>query len=313
MRIVRVPKRVLAVGDVNMDLVFTGLDRLPSAEQETLAREMEILVGGQTGTVARTMSHLGWAVSFVGRVGNDDYGRTALRTLAEAGVDTSGVVVDPAGRTGATVVLSTGVERAYATFAGTAAQVRRADVTPEQLAGARHLHVGSYYLQKALRPDLPGLFREARRLGLTTSLDPGWDPEQEWGAEIRELLSEVDLFLPNAVEAAAITATRTPEQALTALAAGAGTVVIKMGSAGSIARGGGRTLRCPAFRVQVVDVTSAGDVFDAGCLHGWLSGWDLAETLRFASACGALAVARTGSRGIITGSEQVREFLGGQR
>ena len=313
MRIVRVPKRVLAVGDVNLDLVFTGLDRLPGAERETLAREMEVLVGGQTGTVARTMSHLGWAVSFVGRVGNDDYGCTALRALAEAGVDTSGVVVDPAGRTGATVVLSTGAERAYVTFAGTAAQVRRADVTPEQLAGARHLHVGSYYLQRALRPDLPGLFREARRLGLTTSLDPGWDPEQEWGAEIRELLSEVDLFLPNAVEAAAITATRTPEQALTALAAGAGTVVIKMGSAGCIAHSGGRTLRCPAFRVQVVDVTSAGDVFDAGCLHGWLSGWDLAETLRFASACGALAVARTGSRGIITGSEQVREFLGGQR
>jgi sugar/nucleoside kinase (ribokinase family) len=304
--------RVLAVGDINVDLVLTGLDRLPGAEQESLARDMAVLVGGQTGTVARTLARLGWPVGFVGRVGDDENGRAALRALNEAGVDASGVVVDPAGRTGLTVVLSTGPQRAYATFAGCVAQTRRCDVTVEQVTGARHLHVGSYYLQKALRPDLPGLFREARQRGLTTSLDPGWDPSGEWGAEIRELLGEVDVFLPNAAEAAAITGTQTPEQALTALAAREGTVVVKMGAAGCVASSGGQTLRCPAFRVPVLDVTSAGDVFDAGFLHGHLSGWDLAQSLRFASACGAIAVERTGTGGIISGAEQVWEFLRGR-
>lgn len=304
--------RVLAIGDINVDLVFTGLDRLPGAEQESLARDLAVLVGGQTGTVARALARLGRPVSFVGRVGDDENGRAAVRALSEAGVDASGVVVDPGGRTGLTVVLSTGSQRAYATFAGCAAQTRRDDVTAEQLAGARHLHVGSYYLQKALRPDLPDLFREARRRGLTTSLDPGWDPAGQWGPEILELLGEVDVFLPNAAEAAAITGTQTPEQALAALSAWGGTVVVKMGAAGCIAASGGRTLRCPAFQVPVVDVTSAGDVFSAGFLHGHLSGWSLERSLRFASACGAIAVARTGTGGIITGTEQVREFLGGQ-
>jgi sugar/nucleoside kinase (ribokinase family) len=305
-------KRVLAVGDVNLDLLFTGLDRLPAAEQESLARGLEFLVGGQTGTVARALARLGLAVSFVGRVGDDDYGRLALRELSAAGVDCSGAVVDPALRTGVTVVLSTGSERAYATFPGSAAEARRSDVTAERLAGADHLHVGSYYLQAALRPELPGLFREARRRGLTTSLDPGWDPSGQWGKKIREVLPHVDLFLPNQAEAAAITGEQSPERtlaALTALAAPGGTVVVKMGAAGCLAGNRTEAWRCPAFRVKVVDVTSAGDVFDAGFLFGFLSGWDLAAAARFAGACGAIAVERAGSGGIVTGGLQVREFL----
>ena len=305
-------KRVLAVGDVNLDLLLTGLDRLPAAEEESLARGMELLVGGQTGTVARALSRLGATVVFVGRVGDDEYGRLAVRALTAAGVETSGVVVDPALRTGVTVVLSTGGQRAYATFPGAAATVRRSDVTGQRLAGADHLHVGSYYLQAALRPDLPGLFREARGRGLSTSLDPGWDPSGQWGAEIREVLPHVDVFLPNQAEAAAITGEQAPEKALavlTALTARGGTVVIKMGASGCLAGNRAEAWRCPAFGVRVVEVTSAGDIFDAGFLHGVLNGWGLATAARFAAACGAIAVGRAGSGGIMTGVEQVREFL----
>ena len=302
-------KRVLAVGDVNIDLVFTGLDRIPSAEQETLAHGLQIIVGGQTGTVARAMSRLGLAVSFVGRVGDDAYGRTAVEALQAAGVGVRGIVVDPALRTGTTVVLSTGTERTYITFPGSAGQARRSDVTAEELASADHLHVGSYYLQSALRPEMPDLFREAKHRGLTTSLDPGWDPSREWGQDIQAVLPHVDVFLPNETEAMAITVTKTPEEALGALTAGGKTVVVKMGAAGCIAAGGGQACRCPAFRVQVVDVTSAGDIFNAGLLYGFLSEWGLAESMRFACACGAIAVARAGASGIMTGVEQVEEFL----
>lgn len=302
-------KRVLAVGDVNIDLVFTGLERIPSAEQETLAHGLEFIVGGQTGTVARALSRLGLAVSFVGRVGDDEYGRTAVHALQAAGVSVSGVVVDPALRTGTTVVLSAGTQRTYITFPGSAARARRSDVTAEELSGADHLHVGSYYLQSALRPELPDLFREAKRRGLSTSLDPGWDPSREWGQDIQAVLPHVDVFLPNETEAMAITGAKTPEEALEALIGGGKTAVIKMGAAGCIAAGGGEACRCPAFRVQVVDVTSAGDIFNAGLLYGFLNGWSLAESTRFASACGAIAVTRAGSGGIVTGVEQVQEFL----
>jgi sugar/nucleoside kinase (ribokinase family) len=305
----RVQKRVLAVGDVNMDVVFTGLAGMPVPEQETLAQGMDIVVGGQAGTIARALARLGWGVTFVGRVGDDDFGRQARHALVAAGVDIGGVVVDPALRSGATVVLSTGAKRAFATFPGSISEVRLSDVTPALLSRADHLHVGSFFLLTALRPDMRKLLREARRRGLTTSMDPGWDPSGEWGDDIRATLPFVDVFLPNEAEAMAITATRTPEKALAALSGVARTVVVKRGAEGCLAGNGNTALRCPAFKVKAVDVTSAGDIFNAGFLHGFLHGWDLGESVKFAGACGAMSVSRAGSAGIMTGVEQVQEFL----
>jgi sugar/nucleoside kinase (ribokinase family) len=65
--------------------------------------------------------------------------------------------------------------------------------------------------------------------------------------------------------------------------------------------------------VQVVDVTSAGDVFNAGFLYGFLAGWDLERTARFANACGAIAVSQVGSAGIVSGVAEVEEFLRNNR
>jgi sugar/nucleoside kinase (ribokinase family) len=293
---------------VNRDIVLSGLLRIPKAETESLAQGMRSVIGGQTATVARTLARLGTPVSFVGRVGDDAEGRAALQELADCGVEVGGVVVDPVLRTGATVVLSTGAERAYATFPGALAELRRSDVAAELLSACAHLHVGSYYLLEALRPDMTGLFEEARRRGLTTSLDPGWDPSGEWGTGIQDLLPLVDVFLPNAVEAKAITRKETPLDALQALG-DCGTVVIKMGRDGCVARDRSGSLRCRAFSVRVQDVTGAGDVFDAGFLHGYLAGWGLADCLRFASACGAISVSRPGGGAIMTGPDEVLGFL----
>lgn len=300
---------VLAVGDVNIDIVLSGLTSIPLAEQETLAQKLDTVVGGQTGTLARAMSRLGLAVTFVGRVGDDDHGRKAIDELAQYGIDVSGVVVDPSLKTGITVVLSTGKERAFATYPGAISCVRRTDVKPEYISKAKHLHVGSYYLQRTLRPDMLDLFQEAKRRGLTTSIDPGWDMFGEWQNDIFDVLSYVDVFLPNEAEAAAITRTDTPERALDVLAACASVVVIKMGRKGCLVRSAQEMFHCPGFEVPVVDVTSAGDIFNAGFLYGILGGWSLKETARFANACGAISVSKVGSAGIITGEAEVRAFL----
>ena len=89
-------KCVLAVGDVDIDIVFTGLTNLPRAEQDTLADSLETTVGGQTGTIARALARLGLAVTFVGRVGDDDYGRRCRDELARAGVSVDDLMVDSA-------------------------------------------------------------------------------------------------------------------------------------------------------------------------------------------------------------------------
>jgi sugar/nucleoside kinase (ribokinase family) len=307
-------ERVLAVGDVNIDLILTGLTNLPLAEQDTLAEDLQTTVGGQTGTIARAMARLGLDVTFVGRVGDDDYGHRCVQELSRSGVRVDGLVVDPSLRTGTTVVLSAGKERGFATYLGSISAVRRSDVTSEMLDGASHLHVGSYFLQTTLRPHMLDLFQQARRRGLTTSIDPGWDVFRTWGSDILDVLRFVDVFLPNEVEAMAITRAASPDEALGILAERARVVVIKMGGSGCLVRSGAQTLRCHAFDVPVLDVTSAGDIFNAGFVFGFLHGMGLVETIRLASACGAVSVSRAGSVGMPTMAE-VKAFLaahGGQ-
>ena len=154
-----------------------------------------------------------------------------------------------------------------------------------------------------------GLLREAKRRGLTTSVDPGWDNFLEWDAGILDALPFVDVFLPNLVEAQEITGAGSGEGAAEILAHRGNIVVVKMGGDGCLVRHRDIHFHVPAFEVQVVDVTSAGDVFNAGFLYGFLAGWELERTARFASACGAIAVSQVGSTGIVAGVAQVEEFL----
>jgi sugar/nucleoside kinase (ribokinase family) len=302
-------RRVLAVGDINADIILSGLSTLPRSEQEILATGFDVVTGGQTGTIARTLSRLGASVAFVGRVGNDAYGKTAIDQLKQDGVNTSGIIIDPGSRTGTTIVLSTGSERAYVTFSGSIGEVRRSDIDNKLLRSADHLHVGSYYLQEKLRPELAELFREAEEAGLTTSLDPGWDPANEWDTDILDVLRYVDVFLPNQVEAMRITGSDEADKALSVLGDYASLVIIKLGEKGCLIRSKQQTIHFPGFKVPVVDVTSAGDIFNAGFLYGILCGWSLSETARFANACGAISVSKVGSAGIIAGEAEVRAFL----
>jgi sugar/nucleoside kinase (ribokinase family) len=302
-------QRVVTVGDANPDIIFTGLTNMPRAEQDTLASGLEVVLGGQTATISRAMTHLGLEVAFVGRVGDDYYGRWAVQQLQADGVNTSGMVIDPGLRTGATVVLSTGAERAFATYIGSIAEVRRSDITEEILSAADHLHVGSYFLQRRLHPDMLNLLQEAKRRGLTTSVDPGWDNFLEWDAGIMEVLPLVDVFLPNLVEAQQITGAGAAEAALDVLARQGNIVVVKMGGEGCLVRHRDSGFHAPGFQVDVVDVTSAGDIFNAGFLYGFLAGWELERAARFANACGAIAVSQVGSAGIISGVAQVEEFI----
>jgi sugar/nucleoside kinase (ribokinase family) len=300
---------VLAVGDVNIDLVLTGLSNFPCAEQEAVGTGFDVLVGGQTATFARTLTKLGEVVTFVGRVGDDEYGLKAFTTLQEDRVDTAGLSVDANLKTGFTVVLSTGVQRALATFPGSIGEVSREDVHNGFLRVCDHMHVGSYYLQRKLQPDLASLFEDARALNVSTSLDSGWDPSGEWGRGIIDVLDHVDIFLPNKTEALHISKADNIDAALTFLLRKAATVVIKCGPSGCLAGTNGRKLFSPGYRVDIVDVTSAGDAFNAGFIYAMLNSWGLEEAARFANACGAIAVTKPGSSGILSSVQEVEEFM----
>ncbi len=262
---------VLVLGDVNPDLVLRGENVEPAFGQaERLLDEAHLTVGGSGAILACGAARLGLTVGICGVVGDDLFGRYLREELTERGVDVRGVVTDPERPTGLTVVLSQPDDRGMLTVPGTIGALTAAAIDPELLASAGHVHVSSYFLQTALRPDLPAIFDRVHEVGGTTSIDPNWDPSDAWDGGLLDVLAKTDIFLPNAIEATRIARTSDVEAAVRSLAMRAGLVVVKEGPRGAIAGGSGAMVRAPAVTTTVLDTTGAGDAFDAGFLAAWL-------------------------------------------
>ncbi len=285
---------LVVAGEINVDLILQDEEIHPQFGQEILVRDALLTMGSSSVIMACGAARLGLRTAFFGLVGDDEFGAFMLREMNRRGVDTSYVKPSPDLRTGITVSLSTAHDRAMITFMG-AIDALRADQVPEALlAQARHLHVGSFFLQKNLRAGLPELFRRAHAHGLTTSLDCGWDPEEKWDGNMQRALAETDVLMPNESEAVNITRTATPAQALERLAQRVRQVAIKLGPAGAIGARGAERASAPAVPVTVVDTTGAGDSFNAGFIYGHLHNWPLTRALRLACACGSLSTRASG-------------------
>jgi ribokinase len=295
---------VLVLGDANPDLVLRGdvVPRFGQAEQ--LLDAATLVLGGSAAIMAHALARLGRSTRLAALTGRDVFGDAVVDLLDAQGVDTTAVVRDAAQPTGLTVVLSQGQERAILTFPGAIAALG-ADQATEALDaaardGARHLHVSSFFLQPALAASLAELFERAQSLGLTTSLDPNFDPAEHWKG-IEELLPHLDLMLPNRPEVIAIANAITGQPADDAVAAGTvlasrgPVVVIKDGRNGALrVSPDGSVLRDAAHPVDAVDSTGAGDTFDAAYLDSVLRGLSAPECLRRAVLAGALSTAAIG-------------------
>src|SRR6266545_6721577 len=285
---------VLVVGEINPDLILRG-DVTPAFGQvEQLVEDATLTIGSSSAIFACGAARLGLRVAFVGKVGDDVFGHFMREMLAGRGVDVSGIVVDPSLRTGLSVILSRGNDRAILTYVGSIAALRLDEIDLRLLNRARHLHLGAYYMLATLRPDVPALFAGARTRGLTISLDTNYDPAERWDGGLLEALRLVDVFLPNQAELLAIAGSQQLDAALDRIADRVAVVGVKLGAQGGVARRGTEQVRAPAAPVAVVDTTGAGDTFDAGFVYGFLQGWPLDRTLRLACACGSLSTRAAG-------------------
>jgi sugar/nucleoside kinase (ribokinase family) len=306
----RSAKRVLVVGEINVDLICQGYHAFPSPGREVLVDDFQMVLGSASAICAMGLARLGTPVTFFGKVGDDPTGRFCLNAMRERGIDLDSVIVDPKVKTGVTVAITSPVDRALVSFLGSIAALSERDVPRELFAKAGHVHVSSYYLQESLRPGVAALFREARAAGLTTSLDPGFDPSERWEPDLLETLAHVDVFFPNEVELRALSRREEPEEALRSLQRGSTRVVAKLGAEGAMTiDDSGRLLRAPAPPVEVTDTTGAGDSFDAGFLHAWLRGEGLIDCLRLGVACGALSTRGLGGTATQPDRDEARAFL----
>ena len=296
---------VCVIGNLLIDLIVRGVDRLPEWGREVHGANHTMTSGGQAGYLASGLVALGLPASLIGNVGQDGAGAQIIRDISSRGVAVDGIELSQAGSTGLSVgVVRVDGERAFVSdFASL-------DEFDEALV-LRHWDL----VRRATMVCLVGLFNlpsldlgaakrllaRARAEGKTTVLDTGWDPNG-WQIETvdgaRSLVSQVDIFLPNAEEARALSGKTDLMDAAIALEemSGGGLVVIKRGADGSLARRGGEAWESPAFQTEVQDTVGAGDVFNAGFLYGHLHRWEIPVAMSFANAAASIYVSRSQDR-----------------
>jgi sugar/nucleoside kinase (ribokinase family) len=263
-------------------------------ERELLATDFQATLGSSSAIVAHNASTLGARVAFTTLVGDDDFGHLATERLRAAGVDVSHARRHKSIATGITILLPHGDRRHSLTFLGTISELTIADLDFDFLSQARHFHLSSLYLQRGLHAGLPDLLRRLKQAGLTISLDTNDDPEDRWGSPLLEVLPYVDIFLPNEDEMCRMTRASSLDDALRSLSVVPPIIVVKRGSKGARVYQAGEATDIAPLSVIPKDTIGAGDSFDAGFLHAYLSGRDIVTCARAGNITGALSTQASG-------------------
>jgi sugar/nucleoside kinase (ribokinase family) len=286
---------VTVVGELNLDLILYGLPEELTPERELIARGMTLTLGSSSAIFAHNLAAIGSKVGFISRIGDDPLGQVAIDRLNAGGVDVSKVrKVSGPTTTGLTVILPRTRDRNILTYPGTMNDMCLGDLDLDYLADSKHFHLSSFFLHRALRADIPKLFRAMKERGLTTSLDTNDDPDDRWDSDLLEALNYVDVFLPNDREAKKITRAEDLETAISVLSQRVPILAVKLGAEGAIAVSSSGQVRCPALRAEVVDPVGAGDSFDAGFIHQYVRGGDLMDCLAEGNLLGAFSTTRPG-------------------
>ena len=273
--------------------------------------EISVHGGGCALNTATGLARLGLSTLVVGKVGEDTFGDFVVGLLAERGLDTRGVLRDPAVPTSATVVLvDRAGERSFLHLPGANGALGAEELAPEIFAG-RALHVAGALVMPSLDgAPTAGLLAEAQRRGVHTSLDTVYDATGHW-ERVQPCLPHLDLLMASLAEAQGISGEQEPASAAAWFRdRGVAEVALKLGPDGCYVASAQFEGGVPAFPVDVVDGTGAGDAFAAGVIYGRLAGWPLVDAARLANAAGALATTAVGATEGLLDLDETLAFAG---
>jgi sugar/nucleoside kinase (ribokinase family) len=304
---------VLCAGNIVLDLLTRPVDEV-RWDATTWVESIEQSLGGNGANTSYTLAKLGTRVRLLGTAGSDAFGDAALAALASAGVDLSQVNRTQAPTATTVVLVRSDGARALLHRPGASAQAfaQLPVFTPDVVARCRRFHLANFFGLPKLRPQAGVLLQSARAAGLMTSMDTGWDAKDQWLEIAEPCLPHLDLLFVNEDEARLLTSVDDPDGAARFfLGRGVGIVVVKLGPRGCMVRTQETSFRSPAFAVQCVDTTGAGDCFVGGFLAALESGESLEAAARWGNAAGALSVQRLGSTtGILSRSETLSWMAG---
>ncbi|MFC1884170.1 carbohydrate kinase family protein [Thermodesulfobacteriota bacterium] len=310
---------VIGLGTNAIDQVIR-LYRIPDADAKVVCppRNYELFDGGVMGNTLTGLSRLGLKTGYLGKIGDDGFGQIIRKSCTDDGIDLSRCEVVPGKHSAWTwIVVDDKGERTIVLFPNILTEVDEEFITDssEYIKSGRLLHLEGSEMR--LKPFIEGtkIAKSAGRL-ITFDLDiPASDFIEDLALatmdELEEMISLCDLFIPCIGGAKDLTNKEEPlDMAVTLLEKyKIPRVAISHGAEGCFVATEKEAFQSPAYRIDPVDGTGSGDAFHAGMIFGFLKGWDMKDTAKFANACGALNTIKLGARSGMCSEEEVRHFM----
>lgn len=298
---------IVGLGLATVDILIR-LREMPTWEAVSPISDFGLDGGGPVATACVAASRLGAKVGYIGTVGSGLLGEIKLRSLSEYGLDLSKVVRQnqPESQVVLVYVHEETGERVFAglrTWEQKPLQVEELD--RDYITSARFLHLDGTHLEAAIQA--ARWMKEARK---QVSLDGSRTDGKPLSSDMIELIRFVDILICGSGFGKSLTGYTDPWKAGEAmLALGPKIVVQTEGKLGSYTQTFQERFHTPAFEVNVIDTTGAGDVFHGAFLVGLCHGWDLRKVALFASAVAALKCTCLGGRRGIPDFQKVMDFL----
>ena len=302
---------IICVGMALIDSIIKGFDPDPVSASGYRARSGSLNVGGEAVNEAVAAARLGMRTAILCHLGEDAAGEMVLSTLSKDGINTDHVI-----RSEHPTPVTTMFVRDDGTRKSITNDSHRYNFHPENsipfLQNARAVILGSLFRAPFDDPRIIfDVISQVAGAGVKVFADTKLPNFRVLTLEdIREALPYVDFITPNEDEAKHFTGKTEPEEmADVFLSYGVKNVVIKLGGRGCFFKNSEIKLSLPAFPIDAVDATGAGDCFVAGLACELLSGSDLDQALLFASACGAICTTAVGAGTALKNREQILRFL----
>jgi sulfofructose kinase len=288
---------VLCVGITAYDLILS-VSRHPKSDEKIKAENLLRCGGGPAANAAVAVNRLGLQAAFCGYIGNDNYGHQLLSEFNSEGVYTKSIKLGDAGTSLSVILVKPNGDRTVILHRENKEPLQQSDIDLDELEPSVILFDGH-------EPDLSlTLMKGAKQKKIKTILDAG-----SVHRGTKELIHDVDYLICSEKFAQDYTLVGHEPESLKILANHCPNVIVTLGDRGLIWKCGDDTGMYPAFPIQAVDTTGAGDAFHGAFAAGLAQNYPWERLLRFASAVAALTCTKTGARIGLPTKAEVDQFL----